>query len=163
MGPNIPDGKGQAVVARSRRMEQKVPVLKPSFTSTKEQIMSERNANQNSNQSADHSSNQIESFWMHAESERQDIMADFYGTRARTCFNTTTKPQATTHRPHTARPNRFNSPPGRNSNSSSNSNSSNSKTWASRDVGEGPDGLFLVWAQPTLEVGPGLRTSSGLG
>jgi hypothetical protein len=41
--------------------------------------MSERNANSNSDQSADHSSNQIESFWMHAESERQDIMADFYG------------------------------------------------------------------------------------
>lgn len=40
--------------------------------------MSERNANQNSNQNADHSSNQIESFWMHAESERQDIKADFY-------------------------------------------------------------------------------------
>ena len=40
--------------------------------------MSERNANSNADQSADHSSNQIESFWMHAESERQDIMADFY-------------------------------------------------------------------------------------
>jgi hypothetical protein len=55
-------------------MEHKVPVLKPTFESTKEQIMSEQNANQNSNQSA----NQIESFWMRAESERQDIMADFY-------------------------------------------------------------------------------------
>ena len=74
MGQRIPDGKGQAVVARSRRTEHKVPVLKPSFTSTKEHTMSEHNVNQNSNQSA----NQIESFWMHAESERQDIMADFY-------------------------------------------------------------------------------------
>ena len=33
--------------------------------------MFEPNANQHSNQ--------IESLWMHAESERQDIMADFYG------------------------------------------------------------------------------------
>jgi hypothetical protein len=73
-----PDGKGQAVVARSRRSEQNVPVLKSSFTSTKEHTMSERNANSNADHSADHSSNQIESFWMHAESERQDIMADFY-------------------------------------------------------------------------------------